>query len=172
MGVVHEEKSTKNHLQKSFTATSQYWSGINKPKCVFRTTRNVSDKVLRNLKIIYYFSEFSTASLPACLMRSVKCSGKLATATALLLWRKCFKFCGEKIFHNIKYLRCVRYCLTVLSLILLYRGHLSWVRLQSKHTHHSAPTYWNKRSEHVILMLGYTSGYAATCWLRNYRRKD
>ena len=29
-------------------------------------------------------------------MRSVKRSGKLATATALLLWRKCLEFHGEK----------------------------------------------------------------------------
>ena len=50
VGVVQEEKSTQNHLQKSFTAISQYWSGINKPKYVFTTTRNVSNKVLRNLK--------------------------------------------------------------------------------------------------------------------------
>ena len=103
VGVVHEEKSTQNHLQKSSMAFSQYWSGINKPKRVFRMTRNVSDEVLRNLKK-KYFSEFSAASLPASLMRSVKCSGKLATATALLLWRKRFEFCGEKTFHNIKYL--------------------------------------------------------------------
>ena len=47
-GVVHEEKSTQHHLQQSFTAISQYWSGINKPKCAFRMTRNVSDEVLRN----------------------------------------------------------------------------------------------------------------------------
>ena len=38
VGVVHKEKSTQNHLQKSFTVISQYWSGINKPKCVFRMT--------------------------------------------------------------------------------------------------------------------------------------
>ena len=31
-------------------------------------------------------------------MRSVKRSRKLATATALLLWQKRFKFCGEKPF--------------------------------------------------------------------------
>ena len=36
-------------------------------------------------------------------------------------------------------------CATVLSLILLYHGHLSWVRLPSKYAHHSAPTYWSKR---------------------------
>ena len=48
-------------------------------------------------------------------MCSVKCSGKLVTATALLLWRKRFEFCGENVFYNIKYLRCVRYCLNVLS---------------------------------------------------------
>ena len=54
--------STQNHFQKSFMATSQYWSGINEPKCVFRMTRNVSDEVLRNLKK-NYFSEFSTFSL-------------------------------------------------------------------------------------------------------------
>ena len=87
-------------------------------------------------KNIYVLANFL---LPASMMRSVKRSGKLATATALLLWQKRFEFCGEKTFHNIKYLRCVRYCLTVLSLILLYRGHLSWVRLPSKHVLHSAP---------------------------------
>jgi len=31
-------------------------------------------------------------------MRSVKRSGKLATATALLLWRKCLELRGEKPF--------------------------------------------------------------------------
>ena len=31
-------------------------------------------------------------------MRSVKRSGKLTTATASLLWRKCLEFCGEKTF--------------------------------------------------------------------------
>ena len=50
VGVVHKENSTQNHLQKSFTAISQYWSGINKPKYVFRMTWNVSDEVLQNLK--------------------------------------------------------------------------------------------------------------------------
>ena len=138
--MVHEEKSTKNNLQNSFTATSQYWSGIykqaqmclqNDPKCFQRSATKLKKS---------YFSKFSTASL----MRSVKRNRKLAIATTLLLWRKRFEFCGEKTFHNIKYLRCVRYCLTVLSLILLYHGHLSWVRLPSKHAHHSSPTYWNK----------------------------
>ena len=42
--------------------------------------------------LIIYFSKFSSASLPACLMHSVKCSGKLPTATALLLWQKCLEF--------------------------------------------------------------------------------
>jgi len=32
-----------------------------------------------------------------CLMHLVKRSGKLATATALLLWQKCFEFCGEAV---------------------------------------------------------------------------
>ena len=35
-------------------------------------------------------------------MCSIKHSGKLATATALLLWWKWLEFRGEKTFHNIK----------------------------------------------------------------------
>ena len=35
-------------------------------------------------------------------MRSAKRSGKLATATASLLWQKCLEFRGEKTFHKIK----------------------------------------------------------------------
>jgi len=45
-------------------------------------------------------------------MRSVKRSGKLATATALLLWRKNLEFRGEKAFHNIK---CLRLCTVLLQ---------------------------------------------------------
>ena len=45
-------------------------------------------------------------------MRSVKRSRKLATATALLLWRKCLEFRGEKTFHNIK---CLRVCTGLLQ---------------------------------------------------------
>ena len=64
-----------------------------------------------------YFREFSTACLPArlpaCLMRSVKRSGKLATATALLLWRKCFEFHGDETFSILNILQCMRYCLLI-----------------------------------------------------------
>ena len=45
-----------------------------------------------------YFSEFSTDSLTHSLMRSVKRSGKSATATAYLLWRKRYEFHGEETF--------------------------------------------------------------------------
>jgi len=38
--------------------------GINKPKCVFRTTHSAINEFLQNSKISY-FSKFSTASLPA-----------------------------------------------------------------------------------------------------------
>ena len=43
----------------------------------------------------YYFSKFSTTSLPGAFSR------KLATATVLQLWLKFVM----KTFHNIKYLR-------------------------------------------------------------------
>ena len=56
---------------------------------------------------IYYFSEFSTALLTRSLMHSVKHRGKLATATASLLLRKCLEFRGKKTFHNIK---CLHVC--------------------------------------------------------------
>ena len=81
----------------------EHWSGINKPKCVFRMTWSAINEFLQFLKIIY-FSKFSAASLPFCLtaclpacqIRSFKCSRRLATATALLLWQKCLEFHGKK----------------------------------------------------------------------------
>ena len=45
-------------------------------------------------------------------MRSVKRSGKLATATASLLWQKYLEFYGEITFHNIK---CLRVCTDLLQ---------------------------------------------------------
>ena len=54
----------------------------------------ISTKCLK----IFYFSEFSTALLTHSSMHSVKHSGRLATATALLLWRKCSECCGKKPF--------------------------------------------------------------------------
>ena len=47
---------------------------------------------------IFYFSKFSTALLTHSLMCSVKHSGKLATATASLLWQKCSEFRDKKPF--------------------------------------------------------------------------
>ena len=43
-------------------------------------------------------STHSLTPLTHSLMRSVKHSGKLATATALLLWWKCLEFRGKKPF--------------------------------------------------------------------------
>ena len=62
-------------------------------------------------------------------MRSVKRSGKLASATALLLSRKCLEFHGDEAFSILNILQCMRYCLTDFPLILLYRGHRSSVGL-------------------------------------------
>ena len=46
-------------------------------------------------------------------MRSVMRSGKLATATALLLWRKCFECHGDETFSILNVLQCMRYCLLI-----------------------------------------------------------
>ena len=70
VNVVHEEKFTQNHLQKSFMAISQYWSKAqiclqNDLKC-FR--RGIT-KFKNNILSVNFL-------LPASLMRSVKRSGK------------------------------------------------------------------------------------------------
>ena len=86
---------------------------LRNPKCVSRTTRSAINEFLK----IIFFTEFSTA----CLMHSSKHSTKLATATALLRWRKCLKFHGKKTFTILN--MCIHCSLTVLALILLYGGH-------------------------------------------------
>jgi len=48
------KKSTLAHLQESFMATWQYWSGINKPECVFRAIQNTINDFLRNFKNILF----------------------------------------------------------------------------------------------------------------------
>ena len=63
------------------------------------------------------FSKFFNASLLHCLTRSVKCSRKLAIATALLLRQKCLEFRGKETFTILN-----TYC------------HCSSVRLPSKVT--------------------------------------
>ena len=52
-----------------------------------------------------------THSLPDAFSQAY--SRKLDTATALLLWQKCFEFRGEKTFHNIK---CLLVCTALLQL--------------------------------------------------------
>jgi len=54
----------KNHLQKSFTTTEQYWSGTNKPKCVFKSFLMSCYKT--------FILAVSIASLTHSLMSSVK----------------------------------------------------------------------------------------------------
>ena len=105
------------------------WAGINKPKCVFRMTRNVSDEALQNFKKYIILANFL---LPHCLTDAFKRSGKLPTATALLLWRKRFEFCGEKPFTI---LNTYDVCATVLSLVLLYAKKscsMDFIRLLQK----------------------------------------
>jgi len=68
-----------------------------------------------NIFKIFYFSEISTASLTQSLthslIRSVK-HGRLATATASLLWQKCLEFRRKRTFHIIN---CLRVCTVLLQ---------------------------------------------------------
>ena len=111
----------------------------------------------------FYFSKFSTASLTHSthslthsLMLSVKRSGKLAKATASLLWWKCLEFHGEKTFHNINAYLCMHHSLTVLALILLYGSHCFSIQLPSKvtrgFTHHiRLPASRNNAPRHIVI---------------------
>ena len=86
VGMVHEEinlKSTSGIIHAHLIELVRYKQT---PKRIFRMSRSAINKFLQNLKMIY-FSKFSTAALMCSLKWcSLKCSGKLATGTALLLW--------------------------------------------------------------------------------------
>ena len=86
------------------------------------------NQVLQNLNIyiLYIFLQIFYC-LTACLMRLVKRSGKLATATVLLLSQKCLEFHGHETVSILNILQCMHHCLTDFPLILLYRDHRSSV---------------------------------------------
>ena len=91
MCVVHEEISYRNHLIA----------------------------LVRHKEVqIFYFSKFSITLLTHSLMRSVKRNGKLARATASLLWWKCLEFCGKKNFSQYQMPTCMYYSLTVLTFMV------------------------------------------------------
>ena len=69
----------------------------------------------------------------ACLMHPVKHNGKLATATALLLWWNAQNFIAKKPSQYSMRV-CMHCSLTVLALIFLYGGHCSSVQFPSKIT--------------------------------------
>jgi len=50
VGMAHEVKSPENQPQFSQTMMGYYWLGKNKPKQVFRSTRNAFKKLPQNFK--------------------------------------------------------------------------------------------------------------------------
>ena len=58
--------------------------------------------------------------LTYCLVCSVKCCGKLATATALLLWQKYLESCDKKLTIQRKR---IYVCTVLLQFLVLYVGH-------------------------------------------------
>ena len=122
-------KSPSEILHNHLTVLVRY----KKPKCVFRTTQAFSARCYEIPKKIRFLANFL---MPHCLMRSLKHSGKgkQATATALFLWWKRFKFCGKKKTFTI--LNAYDVLLFYLSSFIMAIAH--WYSFhQSTHTPHN-----------------------------------
>ena len=91
-----------------------------KPRHVFRTLS------INFYKLFILVNFLLPYSLTACLMRSVKHSGKLATATALLFWQKCLEFHGGKPFTILN-----AYLYALFSYSFSFNLFLRWLLLLS-----------------------------------------